>query len=104
MPYNPKHHKPKASRFAKKEYGERYDSTRPNSFERGYDTPWKKFRLAYLSEHPLCVECLKLYLFIPATDVDHIKPLRDRPDLKYELSNLQPLCHKHHSAKTAKGM
>lgn len=35
-----------------------------------------------------------------ATDVDHIIPLRDG-GAPFERSNLQGLCHSHHSSKTA---
>ena len=40
--------------------------------------------------------------YVKATDVDHIKAVRDYPELKYELSNLQALCHSCHSQKTNK--
>jgi 5-methylcytosine-specific restriction endonuclease McrA len=33
-------------------------------------------------------------------EVDHIQPVRDRPDLAFELSNLQTLCNVHHAEKT----
>jgi 5-methylcytosine-specific restriction endonuclease McrA len=33
-------------------------------------------------------------------EVDHIEPVRTRPDLAYELSNLQTLCVRCHSRKT----
>ncbi|MEM1039396.1 MAG: HNH endonuclease [Pseudomonadota bacterium] len=33
-------------------------------------------------------------------EVDHIKPVRDRPDLSFVLSNLQTLCGSCHARKT----
>jgi 5-methylcytosine-specific restriction endonuclease McrA len=36
-----------------------------------------------------------------ATEVDHIVALRDDGD-PFDLANLQPLCHRHHAAKTAR--
>jgi 5-methylcytosine-specific restriction endonuclease McrA len=33
-------------------------------------------------------------------EVDHIKPVRERPDLAFDESNLQTLCKTHHSLKT----
>jgi 5-methylcytosine-specific restriction protein A len=33
-------------------------------------------------------------------EVDHIKRVKDAPDLAFELSNLQTLCKPHHSEKT----
>jgi 5-methylcytosine-specific restriction endonuclease McrA len=38
----------------------------------------------------------------PATEVDHIVPRRDRPDLAFEESNCRALCKSHHSARTAR--
>jgi len=41
--------------------------------------------------------------FVPATEVHHIKKLRDYPELKYEESNLMALSHKKHSIRTRRG-
>lgn len=35
-----------------------------------------------------------------ASEVDHIVPRRDAPNLAYERENLQPLCKPCHSRKT----
>ena len=35
-------------------------------------------------------------------EVDHIKPERTHPELRWSLENLQSLCRRCHSAKTAK--
>jgi hypothetical protein len=40
---------------------------------------------------------------VVATDIHHVKPLREFPELKYELGNLRPLCHRCHSGLTAQG-
>ena len=45
----------------------------------------------YRCSHPKCLRW--------ATDVDHITPLR-MGGAVYNLSNLQALCHQHHSTKT----
>jgi 5-methylcytosine-specific restriction protein A len=39
---------------------------------------------------------------VSATDVDHITPHKGNKELFYDVSNLQSLCHSHHSQKTAK--
>jgi 5-methylcytosine-specific restriction protein A len=96
--------------------GKRARDTRKSAAERGYDWMWQRFRLRYLSDHPLCVDCLNpdplstANAFEPpgsrvsaATDVHHIQKLRDRPELKYEESNLMALCSKCHDRRTAKG-
>lgn len=36
----------------------------------------------------------------PATEVDHILTVEERPDLRYVYTNLQSLCHDHHVQKT----
>lgn len=43
-------------------------------------------------EHPGCTE--------RAYHVDHIIPNAEDPTLRYEWSNLQSLCHRHHKEKT----
>lgn len=68
-------------------------------------TRWKKFRLWFLAqpENALCVECKDKGLVVPATQLDHIKPRKEYPELTWELSNLQGLCRECHGAKTARG-
>lgn len=74
--------------------------TRPSAAARGYDHNWRKRRLAYLRENPLCVHCLAKGDTKPATQVDHVIALAkggaDEP------GNWQALCASHHSIKTAR--
>jgi len=72
------------------------------SASRGYDNDWRQFTRGYLQRYPLCVECLKEGVAVAATDVDHIIPARSYHGGFYDEDNLQPLCHSHHSAKTAR--
>jgi septum formation inhibitor MinC len=60
-----------------------------------YDREWQKVRAHYLFHHPRCAICGKT-----AIDVDHKNNIRDAPHRKYDESNLQSLCHKHHSLVT----
>lgn len=53
-----------------------------------------------LRSNPLCVLCLAEGRTTVATDVDHIVPRRQGGS--DEESNLQPLCHSHHSQKTGR--
>ena len=62
--------------------------------ERGYDAAWHRVRRAFIAAHPTC-SC-----GAPATDVDHVVPLRDGGT--HDWSNLQALCHACHSTKTAR--
>jgi 5-methylcytosine-specific restriction endonuclease McrA len=72
---------------------------RASATARGYDYAWQQYAQWYLEEHPLCVECLARGKSIPATEVDHIKPLSQGGD-KWDPSNHQALCKSHHSRKT----
>jgi len=74
-----------------------FDS-RGSAAARGYDRRWQKFRIAYLSQNPLCVgykgPCGRL-----ATLVDHIKPLNDG-GAHCDAANSQSLCTRCHNRKT----
>lgn len=76
------------------------DVRRGSASSRGYGTRWREIRRAFLARHPLCVDCLAGGRNVAATDVDHVvaraRGGTDKP------SNLQALCHAHHSAKTAR--
>lgn len=56
-------------------------------------------RERWLRRHPLCVHCAREDRAVPATVVDHIKPLADGGE-DHE-KNFQSLCTNHHDAKTA---
>lgn len=56
---------------------------------------WKTTRTKVLTAEPNCRTCGRL-----ATDVDHITPL-EAGGAPFDLHNLQPLCHRCHSEKTA---
>ncbi len=67
-----------------------------------YKGAWPRLRALYLKRNPLCVECKKKGLVVEATEVDHIAPIRERPELRLVWSNLQALCKSCHSRKTAR--
>jgi len=77
------------------------DFNRKSPKERGYDDEWRKFRLRYLSKHPLCVDCEEEGKVTPATEVHHEKPILEYPELKYAESNLKALCEHHHAKRGA---
>ena len=84
----------------RKAYMASIDNRRGSAAERGYDGRWQKMRKAYLTEHPLCVECERTGRLVTATVVDHVIPHRGNKDLFYDVSNWQSLCTYHHNAKT----
>ena len=87
-----------------KKYCEEHTATHPeevrSAASRGYDARWRKARKRFLASHPLCAECMKDGRYEKATDVDHIVPHRGDPQLFWDESNWQALCHRHHSIKT----
>ena len=58
---------------------------------------WQKLRKSVLAREPMCRECTRLGFTVIATDVDH----RDGNPANNDAVNLNPLCHSHHSQKTA---
>lgn len=60
-------------------------------------TRWRKLSREFLQKYPYCCVCGQ-----PAKIADHIQPHRGNELLFWDELNLQPLCWKHHSAKTLK--
>jgi 5-methylcytosine-specific restriction enzyme A len=74
---------------------QRPEAPRPSPSVRGYGAEWQRIRTAFLRAYPLCCECGER-----ATDVDHrVARVQGGTD---DWDNLQPLCHRHHSQKTAR--
>lgn len=85
------------------ELDKRADRWRGSAASRGYDANWRRFRIAYLRKHPLCVDCLAQQRVMAATEPHHVQKVRDRPDLMYDERNLMPLCKPCHQVRTARG-
>ena len=69
-------------------------------------TRWKKLRAAFLSETPLCAECLAEGKITASQEVHHVvsfmnaaPDLARMRDLAYDWKNLQGLCDYHHNLK-----
>lgn len=67
---------------------------------RGYGADWRRVRDQVLRDEPLCRPCTEAGRVTPAVEVDHIFPIRQRPDLRLERSNLRPICRPCHQART----
>lgn len=76
---------------------------RGSAAERGYGTAWRKYRLRYLKEHPLCVLCEAEGRTTPATVVDHIKAAKGDQALFWDPTNHRALCETHHNLRTDEG-
>lgn len=72
------------------------DARRPSPAERGYDADWHRVRRRMLRERPICA-CGAL-----ATEVHHVKSIREAPHLRLDVANLQCLCRSCHSRITAR--
>jgi 5-methylcytosine-specific restriction protein A len=86
-----------ATHHKQREYG------RGTAHQRGYNTRWRKYRMWYIKEHPLCAQCQDNGKITPTYAVDHIVPHRGDYDLFWNEDNHQPLCEHHHNSKTGRG-
>ena len=66
-----------------------------------HTTRWRKLRKRFISQFPLCAECLTFDKVVEAKVVDHIKPIKDGGEM-YDWDNLQSLCHSCHNSKSAR--
>lgn len=74
-------------------------SFRGSPRERGYDAKWDKISLQFRRRHPFCILCEQRGLDTLTDLVDHIIPVVDRPDLRYDWENLCSLCRRCHGKK-----
>ena len=75
----------------------RNDEARGTPEQRGYDKDWWRVRAAMLKAQPTCCVCGE-----KATHVDHIKSVREAPNLRLVESNLRSMCGPCHSRRTAR--
>ena len=77
-----------------------YARKHPEHFRLYNNKRWRRYRMMYLREHPLCVSfavCKRA-----ASVVDHIKDHDGDWALFWEPTNHQPMCAHCHNTKTAK--
>ena len=79
------------------------DGWRGSSSARGYDSRWRRFRLAFLRVNPLCADCKTVDRVTIATDVHHIEKVRDNRKRLLDPANCMALCHGCHSVRTGRG-
>lgn len=77
------------------DYSQRADR---QAFYRSSD--WKYIREYKLYKTPLCERCASNDIVNTATEVHHLLDIKDRPDLRLEITNLQSLCHECHNIIT----
>ena len=57
----------------------------------------------YLSEHPLCMDCMEAGKVEAAAEVHHMRKAQAHHELRLDADNLMALCKVCHSARTARG-
>ena len=62
---------------------------------------WRSLRALTLQKDPLCEECMRKGVLVPAQMVDHIVPI-NKGGAPLDLNNLQSLCNHCHAVKTAR--
>jgi len=100
MPSKPPVHRPKGWRSDQERKAE-LDQRRGSSSKRGYGADWRALRNDHIARHPLCSHCEAEGRITLATDVDHIIAHKGNDALRLDPNNLQSLCKRHHSKKTA---
>lgn len=71
---------------------------RTSSASRGYDAAWRRLRLRFLAEHPLCVMCERQGRTVAANIVDHVEAIAKAPHRRLDWANLQALCQPCHDS------
>jgi 5-methylcytosine-specific restriction protein A len=70
--------------------------------QRGYDGKWRKARISFLQEHPLCEYCEQDGRIEQATVVNHRIPHKGDPQLFWDRSNWASACKTHHDSTIAR--
>ncbi len=77
-----------------------YEAVRPERDRAFYNSPeWRKVRAYVLAQEPLCRECKAAGRVTSATEVDHVRAVKDG-GAPFDPDNLQPLCLSCDSRKT----
>jgi 5-methylcytosine-specific restriction protein A len=71
--------------------------------ERGYGWDWQVFRKQYLTQHPLCLDCLDVGRTTVATEVHHMVKVKDDPTKRLDPDNMRALCGPCHRVRSARG-
>ena len=88
---------PKCAKLKEKQY----HKDRNKEWQHLYGSRWQRARKSFLSQYPLCAECLKNGITKAADVVDHQTPHKGNVELFWRVSNWQSLCKRCHDKKTA---
>ncbi len=79
-----------------------YYQNRNKEWQHLYGSKWQRARKSFLSQYPLCAECLRNGITKAADVVDHIKSHKGNIELFWDVSSWNSLCFRCHNKKTAK--
>ena len=68
-----------------------------------YGHQHRHLRKAFLDQYPWCADCLTKGHHVPATELHHVRKIKERPDLRFDPANCRGLCESCHSTRTARG-
>ena len=77
-----------------------YEGYRHHNTKFYQSTAWRKLREEKLRKNPICEQCIRIGLIIPAQVVDHIVPI-NKGGAALDIDNLQSLCNPCHNRKSA---
>jgi 5-methylcytosine-specific restriction protein A len=76
-------------------------NSRDTELQRFYNSaPWRALRKIKLQRNPMCEICYADGRLTKAAIVDHIKPVKDCYEDRFDIDNLQSVCLSCHSRKT----
>ena len=67
-----------------------------------YGRDWRKVRAMFIAANPLCARCAARGVVVAVEEVHHIKPVVTHPDLRLDMTNLEPLCGRCHKGETGR--
>jgi len=78
-------------------------NSRDAELQRFYNSPaWRRLRKLKLQQNPVCEICFAAGRVAGAIIVDHIRAVKDSPEDRLSMDNLQSVCLSCHSRKTRK--
>ena len=76
----------------------RYDAKRESN--ELHTRQWRRFRLWFLSRHPMCAECERRGRSTVSNEVHHKRPRQTHPELAYDEMNCEGLCKPCHTRES----
>lgn len=101
MPKAPPKHRPLGFKTSKEKKAYHDKHWRNKSAHRKlYNAAWRRARIRFLRNNPLCVPCLREDRTTEATVVDHLTPHKGDHELFWDQNNWGASCKPHHDRKT----